>query len=360
MQCHTPWTPRFLLHNGFTTRFLNKTLRDARERVLWDREQALLPATQPLAEALRAARTAPDDAHFRLARAKIRRLEAGLPPEGPPGPLALVQQRCPACPGFVLGGSWACGLCGTRVCCHCRDVVVSERGHACDPSAVASTAAVLADTRPCPRCAVRIYRMHGCDQMFCTACHTAFSWATGAIDTGPVHNPHFRATSSSPAISTACASTAVMPGAAYSQLEQDLPPLPHVLELGPPFPGLRRLVVELRATGKTVAPTRDNAMLRAAYLLHEMDAKEFRRRLFVEERARLRLAGQAQALACFCDQAAKILVSVDLDRDRMRAQLAQARLQCNQELEAVAEYAGGVPVCISEDLASCCRRGKEG
>lgn len=33
--------------------------------------------------------------------------------------------------------------------------------------------------------------LRNCDQMYCTQCHTAFSWRTGRVETGAIHNPHY-------------------------------------------------------------------------------------------------------------------------------------------------------------------------
>jgi len=108
--------------------------------------------------------------------------------------VATYIRPCPVadCRGFLAAQTHACGLCDARVSKDCHELL-GEGDHECLPDNVASAKLILKDTRPCPKCAVRIYKIDGCDQMWCSSCHTAFSWRTGEIETKRVHNPHYYA-----------------------------------------------------------------------------------------------------------------------------------------------------------------------
>lgn len=111
-----------------------------------------------------------------------------------PVPLALppiFPCPLPECRGFAGGASGdACGLCKTAVCQKCRQTMEGDE-HACNPDDVETVKALKKDTKPCPKCAAPIFKIDGCDQMWCLACKTAFSWRTGEIERGRVHNPEY-------------------------------------------------------------------------------------------------------------------------------------------------------------------------
>ena len=104
--------------------------------------------------------------------------------------------RCPAddCRGF-LSTAYKCGTCEAWACHDCMVCIGkdNEAPHTCNPDTVESAKAIRAETRPCPKCGTRIFKTDGCDQMWCVmeGCGTAFSWNTGHIVTGVIHNPHY-------------------------------------------------------------------------------------------------------------------------------------------------------------------------
>jgi len=99
-------------------------------------------------------------------------------------------RACPSkdCRG-LLNIQLHCILCNVDVCSKCLEVKTD--GHVCDPNILESAAMVAKDCKPCPKCKAMIYKVDGCDQMFCVVCRTAFSWKTGRIDTGVIHNPDY-------------------------------------------------------------------------------------------------------------------------------------------------------------------------
>lgn len=101
-----------------------------------------------------------------------------------------IVMACPAagCAGFV-DTLWKCGVCDTKVCKECR--VTKADVHECKADDVATARALADDSKPCPKCAAAISKVSGCDQMWCTLCHTTFSWNTGKIETSVIHNPHY-------------------------------------------------------------------------------------------------------------------------------------------------------------------------
>lgn len=93
------------------------------------------------------------------------------------------------CKGYIMSENYMCGMCNIKICnkCHC----LLTTCHLCNENDIKSINLIEEDTKPCPTCTVRIYKYEGCDQAYCTQCKTAFSYNTGKIEKGRIHNPHY-------------------------------------------------------------------------------------------------------------------------------------------------------------------------
>ena len=247
MNCAEPWSREFLVDN-LTMAFVSHDYTKRREDVLLDREKAMLPQTMVEAglyakkrgyERRRAElkkqqrdmlNTSGDVKDFfplrRIAmtmtleedemrskkrlkvandmagvRMSIRRLEylvwsvderIKIARNGKAAAVRHVR-GCPVpdCRGFLTSDHWKCGICDNETCSRCHLVLAADAPHECNADDVKTAVLLMNDSKSCPKCATLIFKVDGCDQIWCTQCHVAFSWRTGQVETGRIHNPHY-------------------------------------------------------------------------------------------------------------------------------------------------------------------------
>ena len=216
MGCKTAWNREFV--DSFCTKYFRNTeLRRHRENVLFEREKALMPETQPEVERiinmrklkliLQSQRERLLELHYRNTgeneiTPEIRDLyrementyrylqELRSSQRDTISEQRTFVRKCPKeeCKGF-LSEEWFCGLCNVYYCKECNEQLTE--GHECDPEMVKTMQLLNKDSKSCPNCGTVIHKTDGCAQMWCINCHTAFNFTTGQIETGRIHNPHF-------------------------------------------------------------------------------------------------------------------------------------------------------------------------
>ena len=224
-QCGKVWTRKFI-SNNFTNVFIIKKYKLHQEQVLFEKELALMPATQLLIERKIYKKKKIDDYNQELndinkimselidRKNEVERLKRrfiydvdnnvideeqendGNETKGEKESRIKFSYRCSNenCRGF-LSSRWKCQLCETWTCSECRvNVGTNEdkESHVCNNDDLETAKMLKKDSKPCPQCGIIIFKIDGCDQMYCTQCHTPFSWRTGQIEIGRnIHNPHY-------------------------------------------------------------------------------------------------------------------------------------------------------------------------
>lgn len=206
MNCKNQWL-RSVLVDMFDNTFVNITYKLHRENVLLERERSKMASTQPHVERIIKNRKnelelynlnkLKKEISIKISDIKIRNYLSES--EDVDVERKVFTKKCTweNCRGY-LSSQWKCGLCENWSCPECHVVVGLEKGveksgipHVCEPDTVSTVKLLNLDTKDCPKCSTSIYKIDGCDMMFCTICTTSFSWKTGKLETGVIHNPHY-------------------------------------------------------------------------------------------------------------------------------------------------------------------------
>ena len=206
MFCKNIWDREFLVYN-LTPTFVNNKYKLHRENILLDRQIALLPDTQQYAiqkklfNDIELQIISEKNELYRMSllyikqKKKIRDLEQSKHAifsnkDKENETKKTFTFKCPIqnCNGF-LDNKFFCAICNNNICKHCMEQKLDN--HICDEQKKSSLALIKKDTKPCPNCGEMIFKINGCDQMYCITCKTPFSWITGIIDKGNIHNPEY-------------------------------------------------------------------------------------------------------------------------------------------------------------------------
>lgn len=364
MGCKVPWDMDMILAN-FTKTFFHNELRKHREKVFFEREKSLLPATQQemreevltkemdlLAQlAGLYKKTAKEKEYLQAAQAIADELGVPLPGEslaGPSQPAKVIKPRpitkCidEKCRGFIMSTNWRCGMCQMQVCHEC--LKEKTDGHKCTKEDQETRKLLLNNTKPCPKCGVMISKVDGCNMMWCVMCHTTFDWASGEMTTGHNHNPHYyewlRRT-----------------GRDVPRDPGDMPQMPQNMACGVDvFPhayhfrqmatmkygvretetlmGLHRLTTHIRDVELIQLRLKlgelNNNKLRKSFLKGDITEEEFKRDIFIRERARERNQSLYNVMNLFYAQLRDNLILFFNERPSYQ--------QCMEEMKELTNY----------------------
>lgn len=384
MRCKIPWDLEVIL-SGFTKSFFQTEWRKHREKVLFEREKALLPASQQevrneqlmqemqMLQSLATLYKKSTKGEKYLAEAREIAQELGVVLDGnntsattapqiskPRPVIPCIQDNCN---GFVMSNNWCCGMCNTKVCKDC----LKETGgneHKCKDEDKETRKLLLNNTKPCPKCGVMISKVDGCNQMWCVMCHTTFSWNSGEIGgvRDHVHNPHYyewlrrsgrevpRAPGDVPA-NAPCGQNNV-PGAyyfqnsirqKYSEQEAQLLMRTHQLHV-------HIQMVELPMIDRLTQGHLNNNDLRKSFLKGDISEEDFKKEIFIRVRSRERNQAIHNVMTLFLTQLTETLQTFYNTRPDYKTrigELHQLADYCNDCFKKIGSSYNTTPFLIS-------------
>lgn len=237
------------------------------------------------------------------------------------------------CRGF-LSTQWKCGICERYTCKNCLEI--EREGHVCNPDNVETARLLSHDSKPCPSCGTVIFKIEGCDQMYCVMCNTPFSWRTGMIVTGRIHNPHYYEYLRVRGHGAAPREIGDIPCGGLPN-RAELPNVPR--DLYEDVMGAYRLCLHVQNETMMTLEPRETRQYRIDYLMNNMSELEFRRCIQRVEKANAKKLEVRLIFSTFTDVVSDLFrnVSRSSDYQKMVVELRNLVNYINSQFEVVAE-----------------------
>lgn len=204
LHCNISWDRRFMIQN-LTKTFCNNDYRNHRRELLFERNKAYYPRISEIVDEKHNLKNLHEKKNelFKQLGLLSREIEQKsreivnlevsfvMNEKSTSGDKQIRNRHCITenCMGY-LNRIGFCALCKKTTCLNCN-VYKTDEEHECKKEDVETWENLKKTTKPCPSCGVRVFKISGCDQMWCTHCNTAFSWKFERIEVGAIHNPHY-------------------------------------------------------------------------------------------------------------------------------------------------------------------------
>lgn len=209
MNCNQAWSQKFIITNANRS-FYDNSFKKHKKQLLLEQELSKMPETMEAAqnyliEKEERKKIEEISKEIKAVKQTLKTLneeqrkhyrkinELNRDPQSNEAKRKFIM-ACPnnECRGY-LSTQYKCEMCKLYTCPECLEIIGHTKAdpHICNQDSIKSAELIKKDTKPCPTCGIRIYKISGCDQMWCTECRVAFSWNTGRIDKGSIHNPHY-------------------------------------------------------------------------------------------------------------------------------------------------------------------------
>lgn len=368
MNCKRLWSTD-VLNDMFGKSFMMTDWKVHRENVLYEREVSMLPETQPyVAQELKRRENAELLASMWKERTSLKRKMNEIdrtmsevrnnmtPPLDADARSEFVHQcGSDTCDGF-LSTAWKCRKCHGWTCSDCGVFKGhNPEGHVCKNEDKASMEAIKKDSRRCVGCGIYVHKISGCNQMYCTVCHTAWDYRTGKKVNGTIHNPHYIEMRRNLNLLARDINDVPCGGApSVGELKMAFRQNDNMyIQLG----GLLRVVMHLQHEELRRYPDRvdvnDNRDLRVKHTLGEIERAEMKRKIQQREKKNLKNRDINMILQMFITTTSDLLRQA-VNNKEIRLPTASMILQnikrlvkyTNGELGKVATRMGSVVPCI--------------